>query len=223
MQELLAPETLITRVFATSVGVVGITAVFAFLLIMVLTKQITGLLLRAGPAFVYIIVTAFIVMQYYDVLVQQMIESGLVNIATTDSFLKGEIVFIAFAPMTWDMLLGAYWKEGSLQGRLVLLFLMMFVFGYFCMVWAFRSFGGRNGLIASTVGYPIWGLSFPYYSQWISFGLFGLMSKQIGLLLVSSLILGVAFVLYIFYHPIEETINLICEDCGIDPMPGDVD
>jgi hypothetical protein len=47
------------------------------------------------------------------------------------------------------MLLGAYWKAGMLHGRLLLLFMMMFVFGYACMLWAFRSFGVKKGIISS--------------------------------------------------------------------------
>jgi hypothetical protein len=98
--------------------------------------------------------------------------------------------------------------------------MMMFVFGYACMLWAFRSFGVKKGIISSLVGYPIWGFSFPYYSQWISLTLFGLMSRQIGLAILSSIIIFFAVVLYLLYHPLEEVIDAICEECNIDPLPG---
>ena len=107
LETLISPERLISSVFLSITGVGLAVIIVTFLITMLITRQITGIALRLGPALIYIIVTAVMAFQYFDVLLAQSIKAGLVDPSGSDSLIKSQLAFVIVAPLVWDLLLGA--------------------------------------------------------------------------------------------------------------------
>jgi hypothetical protein len=209
---------LIAGVLLSGLGAGLIVVIVIVVISAMVMKSITGILIRLGPMMFFIVATAFVVFAYYDLLQAKALEIGLVSPSGDSSFINSHLMYIAFAPIVWDLLLGYYIDTPT--PMVGWLFGCMFVLGLISVLWFFRSIPSKKlGLGTGAGVYIVWGLGFYHYKIAITLYLFGVISPMIGLFFLTvGVLLGGYLIGKYILRPVEEVVqDCVGPDC---PIPG---